>query len=304
MDTLRQISLQESVEERYNRKHIDTKIHTAITENSLMMQKVEVGIQAITQWMNGTYYESKMKRLTQVQKMDIHELVLEVFVGVAYSIKEELFASVVAKIAARLKFNDRAAAITTVAEILAVLCISTDVFDLNKTDKYASIMLQSKIPLPEKLIEFVMNSQYLPPMVCKPKKLTHNYMSGYLTHNDSLLLGTGNHHTGDLCLDVLNTLNGVALQLDTEFLSKIEEEPTFEIDSTEKADAWRHFKKQSYAFYSLMNQHGNKLYLTHKVDMRGRIYASGYHISTQSTAFKKAMLDLAKEEIVTGVPIQ
>jgi DNA-directed RNA polymerase len=51
-----------------------------------------------------------------------------------------------------------------------------------------------------------------------------------------------------------------------------------------------------------MVQCGNHFYLTHKVDKRGRIYACGYHINTQGTAFKKAQLELVNEEIVTGVP--
>ena len=51
-----------------------------------------------------------------------------------------------------------------------------------------------------------------------------------------------------------------------------------------------------------MVQCGNKFYLNHKVDKRGRIYCSGYHITTQGTAFKKASIELAHEEIVTGTP--
>jgi DNA-directed RNA polymerase len=46
---------------------------------------------------------------------------------------------------------------------------------------------------------------------------------------------------------------------------------------------------------------GNEIYLTNKVDKRGRIYAQGYHITTQGTSFKKAMLELAHEELVTGI---
>lgn len=302
MDTLRQISLQESIEERFDRKHIDAKIRKAILENPEMAAKVEVGITTLVAWMSGTYYKSKMHRLAQLQQMDARELVMDVLVGVAYSVREELFATVVAKIAARLKFDDRAEAITTVAEMLAVLCEPTDAYDINKASVSASLMLQSKIPLPKKLIQFVQDSQYLPPMVCKPLKLKHNFSSGYLTHNDSLILGSGNHHNGDICLDVLNIVNSVALKLDTAFLSDIEEEPTFVIDSTDKADAWKQFKKNSYRFYALMVQHGNKFYLTHKPDKRGRLYSCGYHISTQGTAFKKACLDLANEEVVTGVP--
>ena len=300
-ETIKHIVLQEMNEERYNRKHIDAKIRKAIDESAEMQDKIAHGITLIQQYMAGQYYESKMKRIEQLRQLDLRTLVMEILIGVAYCLKPELFTSVTAQIACRLKFSDRKEAITTVAELMAMLCI-TDAFDIDKADKMASLMVISRIPLPEKVVEFIQNSEYLPPMVCEPLELTHNFSSGYLTHNDSLILGSGNHHDGDICLDVLNLMNKVALRLDTEFLSKVEEEPTFEIKDQEQAELWMDFKRQSYSFYRLMVECGNQFYLTHKVDKRGRIYAQGYHITTQGTAFKKAQLELANEELVTGVP--
>lgn len=300
-ETIRHIVLQEMNEERYNRKHIDAKIRKAIEDNSETVQKIDEGIKLVQKYMSGQYYESKMKRINQIRQLDLRTLVLEIYIGVAYVLRPALFTSVSAQIACRLKFSDRREAITTVAELLAVLCL-TDAFDVLKEDKMASLTVVSRIPLPEKVVEFIENSEYLPPMVCEPLELTHNFSSGYLTHNDSLILGSGNHHDGDICLDVLNLMNKVALKLDTEFLSKVEEEPTFEITDQEQAEQWMRFKKQSYSFYRLMVECGNRFYLTHKVDKRGRIYAQGYHITTQGTSFKKAMLELANEQVVEGVP--
>jgi len=301
MDEIRQIVLQEINEERYNRKHIDTKIRKEIQANPVMMKKVQQGVELIKNWKEGTYYESKMRRIAQLSNLAVSDLVMDIFVGVAYYQRPELFTSVTAQMAARLKFSDKTEAITTMAEMMAVLC-RTDAFDIDKADKMSSLMLVSKIPLSETLIDFIDNSEYLPPMVCKPLPLSHNYSSGYLTHNDSLILGTGNHHDGDICLDVLNLMNSVALKLDTKFLCNVEEEPTFDLDTQEKIDQWKQFKRQSYTFYSLMAQQGNRFHLTHKVDKRGRIYACGYHINTQGTSFKKAMLEFANEELVEGVP--
>ena len=323
MDTHRQIMLQEMNEERFSRKHIDAKIRAAILENPGMRQKLQLGELLVNEWMAGTYYESKMKRIAQLKGMDIEALVMDIFVGVAYCLRPELFTSVSAQMAARLKFSDRTEAITTVAELLAVLC-GTDAFDINKEGRMASLMLVSCIPLPETLVTFIEESQVLPPMVCTPLELTHNYSSGYLTHNDSLILGSGNHHDGDLCLDVLNTLGKVPLKLDLEFLSTVEEDPSEITEdkiieeaakrgkhlsfaaATERVrvalENWANFKEQSYMMYSLIAQQGNRVYLNHKVDKRGRIYASGYHITTMGAPFKKAMLEFAKEEIVTGTP--
>lgn len=300
MDTFKQIVLQEMNELRFNRKHIDGKIREEIKDSPEMMAKHALGVTLVHEYMAATYYESKDLRIAQLKPMNISNLVMDVFVGIAYAQIPELFTSVSAKLASRLKFNDRTEAITTVAEILAVLC-ETDAFDITKADKNSSLMVVSRINLSDNLIDFILSSEYLPPMVCEPLELTNNYSSGYLTHNDSLILGSGNHHDGDICLDVLNTINKVAMKLDIEFLSTVEEEPKHKPKNRQAQEQWDAFKKQSYQFYSLMVDQGNNFYLTHKVDKRGRIYACGYHISSQGTAFKKASLELSNEELVEGV---
>ena len=302
MDNMLQIQRQINIEEQYNRKHIDKKIRAEIEANPDMQAKIDQGIQLITEYMAKDYYESKNARIAQLQGMDLCALVTEIFVGVAYCQTEELFTSVTAMMAGRLRFSDKLDAIKTIAELMAVLCL-TDAFDILKANKSSSLMVVSRIPLSADTLRFIENSQYLPPMVCSPLELTNNYSSGYLTHNDSLILGTGNHHDGDLCLDVLNKLNQIPLALDTDFLCSVEEDPTFVADTPEKAQQWENFKRQSYEFYLLLAQYGNKLYLTWKVDKRGRIYSQGFHINVQGTPFKKAMIELAKQEIVTGVPI-
>lgn len=301
VETMREIILQEQNEMRFNRKHIDAKIRKEIEASPKMVLKVEQGVSLVNQYIKGQYYDSKMKRVAQLVGMDIETLVMDIFIGIAYCLKPDLFTSISAQMASRLKFSDQTAAITTVAELMAVLC-QTDAFDITKESKQASLTLVSRIPLSDELKQFIETSQFLPPMVCEPLELTHNYSSGYLTHNDSLILGSGNHHDGDICLDTLNIMNRVALKLNVEFLCKVEEEPTFELESQDQIDQWQRFKKQSYVFYDLMVQQGNHFYLNHKVDKRGRAYAHGYHISTQGTAFKKAMLEFVNEEIVDGMP--
>mgnify|MGYP000423861840 FL=1 len=300
MPNIRQIYRQELNEKNYSRKHIDGYIREEIRSNPDMCNKVQQGITLVDKYMSGSYYASKNARIAQLVGLDIEQLVLDVFVGVAYCQTEELFTSVTAQMASRLKFSDKTDAIKTIAEILAVVC-ATDAYDIVKASKGSSLVVVSRIPLTSKLVDFILNSQYLPPMVCVPLELTNNYSSGYLSHSDGLILGSGNMHDGDICLDVLNLINKVPLKVDTDFVSKVEEEPTFELDTPEKCQLWRDFKKQSYEFYLLMATQGNKFYLTNKVDKRGRIYAQGYHISTQGTPFKKAMIELADEEVVTGI---
>lgn len=293
--------LQETNERRFAKKHINGYIEQAIAENPDTMAKLDHGVTLLSDWLDQDYYESKNQRLAQVKLLDLPRLVMDIFIGVAYCQKPTLFVSITSQLAARLGFDDKKASITTVAEITAVLS-STDAFDITKDSPEASVMLQSCIPLPTSLLDAIDRSQYLPPMVCKPEPVTSNYESPYLTFNDCLILGKGNAHAQDICLDVINTQNSIELQLDTDFLSTVEEEPTFEIDSLEKHDNWMNFKRQSYAVYHLLAKQGNRFYLAHKVDKRGRLYCQGYHVTAQGSAFKKAILELANEEIVEGVP--
>jgi hypothetical protein len=303
MDYSDLVNMQINNEETYNRKSIDNKIEDEILSNPVMMEKVNEGIELVTQYMNKEYsYESKNARIKQIKHLDKFELVMSIFKGIAYFQHPELFTSATAQIACRLGFSEKVSAITTAAELVAVLT-ETDAFDITKQDKFSSLVLVSNIPLSEELLKFISNSKYLPPMIVPPNTLVDNYSSGYFTLNESLILGKNTHHNKDICLDVLNIMNSVALSIDEVFIEEVDEEPSTELDTYMKATQWNQFMEESYHFYDLMIEQGNKFYLNHKVDTRGRIYSCGYHINTQGSSYKKAMLNFSTEEIVEGVPL-
>lgn len=326
MDNILQIVRQEYLENRFNRKHIDGLIREAIALPETQA-KVEQGVKLLNEWLGGDYHhESKKQRISQLLLLDLHNLVTDLFVGIAYIQKPQLFTTVTAQLAGRLGFSEKREAIQTVAEVLSVLCL-TNAFDITKEDKKASLMIVNRMHIPDETKVFISNCEYLPPMVCEPLELESNYDSGYLTHKDSLILGTGNHHNGNICLDVLNKMNRVRLKLDVDFLLALEEDKSFELKSEDEFNAWvvlkkKHkqfpsyahyvayvegmwemFKSTSAKMYMKMVDAGNEFHLTHKVDKRGRIYACGYHISTMGNAYKKAMIELANEEVVEGVPV-
>lgn len=298
-----------AIEHTYSRKFIDTYIDKEIRDNPDMEAKVQQGVQLLETYRSHFYettrqgqvvpYESKNVRMAQIADLELEPLVRAIFVGVAYCQTPELFTSITAQLASRLDFDDRRDSILTVAEMTAVLC-ETDAFDILKPSPEASLLIQSLIPLSQQLLDYVVRSAYLPPMVCPPQEVTHNFESGYLTHNDCLILGKKNGHDGDICLDVINKQNAIPLKLDLDFLCNVEEEPTFDLDGAPKIQNWSEFKQRSYEMYRLIKD--QTFYLTNKVDKRGRLYAQGYHITTQGAAFKKAMVEFADPEIVEGVP--
>jgi len=310
--------LQQSNEYRFSRKHIDRYIRRELTDSPEIAAKITEGVELLKAWMAASYYESKALRLQQLQGLDLTELVTDVYVGIAYVQKPELFTSVSGQLAARLNFSDKREGILTVAEIMAVLC-DTDVFDVIKLGTNTSLMVQSRMELSERLTTYIEESVYLPPMVCEPETLTNNRQSAYLTHSESVILKSYNHHDEDVCLDVLNIQNSVPLALDEELICTLGEPDPGDLREVENAElytpfelaqiirekeaAWDHFKRQSIKMYALMIGQGNRFYLTHRIDKRGRIYASGYHITTQGSKYKKAIIELADKELVTGVPL-
>lgn len=151
--------------------------------------------------------------------------------------------------------------------------------------------------------------QYPLPMVIPPRPVTNNYQTGYETIKGSVILN-GSEYFGDkdLCLDHLNRANSVALCLDIETIKSPEGKyirPTR--NPGEDFAEFRKRQRQADVFYATsvdvmdqIDQLSDRLYLTHKFDRRGRCYASGYHINTQGTDYNKAVLQLAKKEVVNG----
>lgn len=293
--------LQTSNEYRYAKQHIDRYIRNEITSNPSIQEKICQGVTLLAHWVSQEFYASKQRRLAQLKNLDFEALVVDIFVGIAYCQTPELFVSVTSQLAGRLGFDDKQDSIKTVAEVVAILC-ATDAYDIVQEGAHSSYFIQSRLPLSAELVDSVARAGYVPPMVCEPADVTNNFESPYLTFNECQILGKGNSHSGDICLDVINTQNKVALSLDMYFLTTVSEEPKQALDTAEKLHLWKSFVKQSQEVYIMLLKQGNCFWLTNKVDKRGRLYAQGYHVTTQGSPYKKAMIELADKEVINGVP--
>lgn len=301
MKQMLKTDLQTSNEFFFAKKHIDKYIRTAITESTVLAERVQVGMEILRTWLSQEYEPKKRARLDVVGSLEAQEIVLRCFVQTAYCTTPQTFVSVASQLAHVLGFDDRVDALQTTSEILAVLA-STGVYGIEHAENNDSLWIVSRIQLPPNLVDAAIRAEYLPPMVTPPKRLRKNNESPYFTITDNVMLGRGNYHAGNLGLDVINTQNQVPLCLSREFLEAVPEVPTFEVDTLQKQQLWATFVQTSQRIYQMLFQQGNEFYLTNKVDKRGRLYAQGYHVTTQGTAFKKAMIELAKPEIVEGVP--
>lgn len=308
--------LQEKIEKTFSKKFIVQQAVDDLLTCESIVNKLNRGIEYVNTWLNKDHDIDRELRLLAVRDLDIKELVLQVTACISLECQKPMKLVSVASLCARhLNMSDKVEAIHTMAEIIAVLG-ETDLFD-NKKTKEGWIVI-SRVELDAEVTQYADNALYLPPLIIKPRKVRHNRDSGYITQRgESLILGFyENHHDDNICLDVINTINSNEYELDTDFINQYEEqwhreelsqEEYMELSQQDRTiydmdeRNWKKFQEQGKFFQTLMIHHGNSFYLCNKVDKRGRIYSSGYHVNVQGSSFKKAMVNFKHREIPTGL---
>ena len=319
--TMKLVEVQRATELYYNKQTIrDHVMQDMLSDEDLVetMNSAVVNIELWAKMYQG--YLSKEKRIEEFYSSnDLTELVPNIM-SIVYRLNErqDLFTSIVGQCAGMIKgMETHKDAVTTAAEVLTKMC-DAELFDLVKrndiiTDpesgeeyKTQRYYVVNPWELSEELVTHIQRTMYLPPMVVEPNILTDNKSTGYLTkEGDSLILGKGNHHNGNICLDNLNKFNQIPLSLNVHMLKNIgellDDETRQELISNPKRKL-QHEKmlKESYHVYAYLISHGNKFWLEHKACKRGRTYAQGYHCSTQGNPFRKAIVELHNKEIVDG----
>ena len=308
--------LQEKIEKTFSKKFITAAAIDDLLTCESIVNKLNRGVEYVNSWLNKDHDIDRELRLLAVRELDIKELVMQVVACISLECQKPMKLVSVASLCARhLGMSDKVEAIHTMAEIIAVLG-ETDLFD-NKKTKEGWIVI-SRVELDNEVTQYADNALYLPPLIIKPRKVRHNRDSGYITQRgESLILGFyENHHDDNICLDVLNILNSNEYELDNDFINQYEEQwhrqelSQQEYEELSHADReiynmdernWEKFQEQGKFFQTLMIHHGNSFYLCNKVDKRGRIYSSGYHVNPQGSSFKKAMVNFKHHEIPTGL---
>jgi len=308
--------LQEKIEKTFSKKFITAQAVDDLLTCESIVNKLNRGVEYVNSWLHQDHSIDKELRLLALLELDKCELVQQIIACISLECQKPMKLVSIASLCARhLNMADKVEAVHTMAEVIAVLA-ETDLFDVKKT-KEGWIVL-SRVGLDAEVTQYADNALYLPPLIIKPRKVRSNRDSGYITQRgESLILGFyENHHDDNICLDVINTLNSNEYELDIEFINSYEEQwhrqelSQQEYEELSHADreiynmdakTWKKFQEQGKFFQTLMIHHGNSFYLCNKVDKRGRIYATGYHISTQSSSFKKASINFKHREIPTGL---
>jgi len=299
MNTLELVNHQRIVEQTYSKKNINDIVMADILGDAELTQKIDNAVILVKDWLNQSYYQSKQDRLDELATRDIREIVEQIVVVTIRVNEPQLFTSVVGLVTGALGMTSKIDGTKTAAELLAIIS-DTDLFHIYKPDsKFDSLHLVSPYILEEDTLHFIEKTKYLPPMVTEPNIVSNNFDNAYLTEASPMILGKGAYHENDICLDSISKFNQVPLSLNVELLTSLSERPKRNFTDPEKKEQWLHFVKDSYVTYRDLIQVGNQLWLTHKVDKRGRTYSQGYHCSTQGNEFRKAIIEFHHKEVIT-----
>lgn len=254
----------------------------------------------LEEYLSQSYWESKNQRLSVLKSKDTQTVILNVLSQIVLLADDYIpLLALCSSISFGLgRYHD----IQTCADVLWLIN-QTDLILIDIVDDTRYI--QSNMELPVELKNRLTIMCVLPPMMTKPKRLTHNKSSGYLTvKSDSLILGDKeNYHDKHTSLDVLNTLNSQALCLDLDICYKFKKEfkSEFDKDTDEYLNQKKAYEKAKEQFEFFRDKLADStIYFTHKADKRGRVYSQGYTFNYQGTSFEKACLQLKVKEYVEG----
>ena len=251
----------------------------------------------LEEYLSQSYWESKNQRLSVLKSKDTQTVILNVLSQIVLLADDYIpLLALCSSISFGLgRYHD----IQTCADVLWLIN-QTDLILIDIVDDTRYI--QSNMELPVELKNRLTIMCVLPPMMTKPKRLTHNKSSGYLTvKSDSLILGDKeNYHDKCISLDVLNTLNNQALCLDLDICYKFKKEfkSEFDKDTDEYLNQKKAYEKAKEQFEFFRDKLADStIYFTHKADKRGRVYSQGYTFNYQGTSFEKACLQLKVKEV-------
>ena len=278
---------QSSIEYTLHPYHISKDIQEYLLDK--YTNEIDSLTTALGEYISQSYWDSKNERLQAINK-DLTKVILNILTQTVLIASDYVpLLTICSSVSFGLnKYHD----IQTCADVLWLIN-QTDLILVDVVDDTRYI--QSNMELPDELVNRLTIMCVLPPMLVKPRTLRHNKSCGYLTINKDSLLILGdkeNYHDECISLDVLNTLNSQAYQLDLDICYKYEKELTGNELTHNKA-------KEQFEYFRDVIQ-DKTIFFTHKVDKRGRVYSQGYQFNTQGSSYEKACINLKTKEFVEG----
>lgn len=297
------------IEQTHNKREISNIIKAEIINSYEAgdFTPIDKAIEDVEEWLwkDDHGYESKNKRIIKLRSLSdftVEDIVLDAITCVLTGHGRVTIQNMAAYVASSFDLGDVYDNIKTASELVAVIGLG-DVYDiiLPRDSDTGTMMVEARYELPQDVIDDISVRHYLPPMLVKPNRVTNNFDCGYMTVREHVVLKPHNSdNTENLNYEALNVTNSIAMALDTHML-KWDEEPTDKQDTAEKLLNFHRMAKASRRVYDLMLRNGNKFYMPNRYCARGRMHMQGYHVNLQSNKYKRALVNLAKKEIIGGI---
>jgi hypothetical protein len=291
------------IESTYSKSNIHQWIRAELMSDVVFTDLYIKTVEVIENFLSLEYYQSKQARIERLKLHNAEDIAIDLFHSVL-SITEAT--APIQAIATQLGlnyFDTQLDAVKTGAELLGA-CKDLDIYTVHSGGKSFDDLsyVKPNYSLDDDTLYKIHLTQYLPPMLVAPREWSTNTNGGHLLSNSSCILGNGNDVDQNQSYDVLNMLQAIPWKLNTSMLIEPElmKKPS-DYEDSRKVRQHNSRCNQSKRIYSTMLEEGNHFYFAWKYDKRGRMYSQGYDINLQGSQYKKAILEFANEELITGV---
>ena len=162
-------------------------------------------------------------------------------------------------------------------------------FNMSLTGNGA-LMVEPLVVIGKRAMQAIDDFAYLPPLISKPKVLTHNRDSAYNNVNKFKVFKSIGDEGREIRLDVLNSFNSTALSID-EHVLKTPMRPKSQL-TKDNVEQFIAFRNKALEVYQYILDNGNVFYLDHSYEFRGRVFSLGHWIHMQSMPYIKALINL------------
>lgn len=298
--------LQLLMESLYSRKNINKMVRQEIEDCTQLKDHIKLCVKRINKWIDEDHYESKANSLNALRDFNIEEMLVS-FMSI-FMVQDQRYVELTKVIGQVLHFtpwDDYMEAAKRTCEIIVKMA-ECDLLDMNPAYVSATgtVSVVFKWFIDGETAKYIKRAKFLPPMVCKPKKIKRNRDSGYLTFNSHRITRKLQQHDEDICLDVLNLVNSTAYSLNEELLKRVEDEFSYDeekdIDIEMQRKIWEEHQIDTWNTAIELINMGNEFFFEWFYDYRGRMYDRGHEIHLQGKSYKKAMLDFHEKREIEG----
>ena len=279
-------------EDKYSKKGL-VNICKKVLKTELGEGVVNILSSKVKEYLCGKYWQSKQEYITAICLTDISSVDIAEQVVITTLRNEETTINTVANEIGSLfeQYIDDVFMRVQIGADIIIACNSL-IYDLDKKDE---VIFKSRLVLDDNDKLEVSKYMYLPPMVVQPLQINSNNQSGYYTFNNSVILGGKyKQHNKPVRLDVINILNKIGFVIDKEVAKNIE----LPKELPEGQDLINYIVFIAQQQMLIKEYEDKTFYFNHKLDSRQRIYSQGHHLQYQGTEYRKALVSLAKAEIV------